>query len=129
MSTALVCLALLGLLPFVLGFAVSLARVRADALSGMPSDPTHPLHKLVRAHGNTIEYAPMLALLIYVAALNEPAAWVTWMMWLAVAGRYLIAAGLVLSSTLEKPHPLRFVGSLSTYVAGIALAVGVLLSA
>ena len=129
MTTALVCIGLLGLLPFVLGFAVSMARGREQTLIGTPTDPTSTLHKTVRAHGNTAEFAPMLAILIYVAALGDPASWVVWMMWLGTAGRYLIVFGLILSSTLDKPHPLRFVGALATYVAGTALAVAVLLSA
>ncbi len=39
----------------------------------------------------------------------------------ATACRYLLAAGVILSPTLDKPHPLRFVGALGTYVAGFAL--------
>lgn len=129
MTTALVCIGLLGLLLFVLGFAVSIARGRDGTVVGTPTDPTNTLHKVIRAHGNTAEFAPMLAVLIYVAALGDPAAWVTWMMWIATAGRYSIAIGLIVGATLEKPHPLRFLGALATYIAGMALAVAVLMSA
>lgn len=129
MSTALICIGLLGLLVFVLGFAVSLARGKHQTVIGVPTDPTNGLHKIVRAHGNTIEYAPMLAVLFYLAALRNPADWVVWMIWAATAGRFLIAAGLIIGPSLERPQPLRFVGALTTYIAGIALSVAVLLGA
>lgn len=127
MTTATVCIALLGLLLFVLGFGVSLARSRAEVTIGFDSSPTDPLHKMVRAHGNTAEYAPMLAVLMVVLGILNPAAWLSWVMYGAVASRYLIAAGL-LSGSLEKPNPMRFVGALGTYVSGALLCVGVFLS-
>jgi len=128
MTTALVCIGLLGLLVFGLGFAVSLTRSRTDIAFGAPGDPTDPLQKVVRAHGNTAEYAAMLAVLIYVLGARSPATWVLWCMGLATASRYLIAIGLVLSPTLEKPHPLRFVGALGTYLTGFALCAALFAS-
>ena len=127
MTTALVCIALLGLLIFVLGFAVSTTRGRGQTAIGFDPSPTDPLHKLVRAHGNSTEYAPMLAILMVVLGSLNPAAWLSWMMYGAVASRYLIVAGL-LTGTLEKPNPMRFVGALGTYVTGTLLCVGVFLS-
>ena len=121
MNFALVCVALLGLLVFGLGLAVSLTRGRTDTAIGSSSDPTDLLHKMVRAHGNTAEYAAMLAVLILVLGSRSPSTFALWSMGIATAGRYLIALGLVLSPTLERPHPLRFVGALATYVAGFAL--------
>jgi len=70
----------------------------------------------------------MLALLILAVGAREPSTWALWCMGLAVLSRYSIAAGLVLSPTLEKPHPLRFAGALGTYVFGLALSVGLLRS-
>ncbi|MBW2290166.1 MAG: hypothetical protein JRG90_20420 [Deltaproteobacteria bacterium] len=49
-------------------------------------------------------------------------------MGIATASRYLIAIGLILSPTLEKPHPLRFVGALGTYLAGFGLCAALLSS-
>ena len=46
----------------------------------------------------------------------------------ATASRYLLAAGIVLSPTLEKPHPLRFLGALGTYAFGLALCASLLRS-
>ena len=126
MITSLVCIALLGLLVFGLGFAVSLTRGRTNTAAGSSGDPTDFLHKLVRAHGNTAEYAAMLAILIFLVGSRSPATWALWCMGMATASRYLIAVGLVLSPTLERPHPLRFLGALGTYLAGFALCVALL---
>ncbi len=127
MTPALVCIALLGLLIFLLGFAVSLTRGRAQTVIGFDPSPTDPLHKMVRAHGNSTEYAPMLAILMLVLGSLSPAGWILWVMYGAVASRYLIVAGLLVG-TLEKPNPMRFIGALGTYVTGSLLCVGVFLS-
>jgi len=50
-----------------------------------------------------------------------------WTFAAATLSRYLHAAGMVLSSSLDRPQPLRFVGALGTYVAGLALVVALLL--
>jgi uncharacterized membrane protein YecN with MAPEG domain len=127
MHVALICIALLGLLLFGLGLAVSLMRGRANTIIGHSPDPTDPLHKLVRAHGNTAEYAPLLAVLMLVVAMNEPATWQLWCMGIATACRYSIAVGMITSQSLAKAHPLRFVGALGTYVTGLVLSVGLLI--
>ena len=127
MTTALPCIALLGLLIFVLGLGVSLARGRAQTVIGFDPSPTDALHKMVRAHGNSTEYAPMLAILMLALGSLEPAAWLSWVMAAAVASRYLIAAGLLVGS-LDKPNPMRATGALGTYVTGVLLCVGVFLS-
>ena len=128
MSVALICIGLLGLLLFGLGFSVSMTRGRTSTAAGFSADPTNTLHKLVRAHGNTAEYAPMLAVLIFIVGSRSPTTWALWCMGLATLSRYLLAAGLVLSSTLERPHPLRFVGALGTYLFGFALCGALLRS-
>jgi uncharacterized membrane protein YecN with MAPEG domain len=128
MTVALVCISLLGLLVFGLGFAVSTVRGRSETLTGSSGDPGDLLHKLVRAHGNTTEYAAMLAILIYAVGHTSPASWVLWCMGLATASRYFIAIGLLHSPSMEIPHPLRFVGALGTYLAGIGLCGALLLS-
>ena len=127
MSVAVLCAALLGLLVFGLGFAVSMLRGRTDTPIGYASDPTNALHKLVRAHGNTTEYAAMLAVLFLLVGARSPATWELWAMGITTASRYLIAIGLAISPTLEKPHPLRFIGALGTYLGGLALCVALLL--
>ena len=127
MTTALVCTALLGLLIFALGFGVSMTRGRSERTIGYDSDPSDPLHKMVRAHGNTTEYAPMFAVLMMALGALNPAAWVGWVMWAAVGCRYLIVVGL-LTGSLDKPNPMRFTGALGTYLTGFALCVALFLS-
>lgn len=127
MPVALTCIALLGFLLFGLGNAVSFKRSNTNTVIGHSPDPADPLHKLVRAHGNTAEYAPLLAVLMLAVGMSEPAAWTLWCMGLATAARYLIVIGLLASPTLAKPHPLRFVGAVTTYLTGIALSVALLI--
>ena len=115
------CIAVLGLLIFAGGFHVSMCRARGNIVQGYPSDPSHFLHKAVRAHGNTVEYAPFAALLIYVISQMHPPLWIIVSMICLTLGRVSIFFGLILSSTLDKPQPLRFLGALSTYIFGTIL--------
>ena len=127
MATAVLCSGLLGLLVFGLGFMVSMTRGKTETTSGVNADPTDRLYKMVRAHGNATEYAPMLALLMLIAAMGAEAvpAWVMWTMILVTACRYLHAIGMIACSTLAQPHPLRVVGALGTYIGGVVLCVAV----
>ena len=129
MITALVCVALLGLLLFGLGFGVSMVRGRSGRNIGSSDDPTDPVYKIVRAHGNASEYIGMMAVLIVVLGTGTPSVWVTGAMIGATASRYLHAAGMLMSPTLDKPQPLRFAGALGTYVFGLALSIQLLMRA
>src|SRR5260221_11168050 len=115
MTVAIVCTALLGLLLFVLGLNVSRSRGAGKA-GDYPTTSADPFFMAIRAHGNTAEYAPMLAVLILIAGERNPAAWVTIVMMIAVASRYLIAIGILSSSDLGVPNTLRFVGAVGTYL-------------
>ena len=121
MTVAIICTALLGLLVFGLGLAISLMRGSVQQSIGYDSDAEDKLHKFVRAHGNATEYAPMLAILMLAIGAREPATWMLWVFGIATAARYVHAAGMILSPSLQDPHPLRFAGSLSTYLSGLAL--------
>jgi uncharacterized protein len=123
MQVAIVCTALLGLLLFLLGLAVSMTRGRTGVIAGSSNDPADSLYKLVRAHGNTAEYAPMLAVLFLLVGERNPATWTLWAMGIAVLSRYLIAVGMIIGPTLAKPYPLRFAGALGTYATGIVLCI------
>lgn len=127
MSVALICTALLGLLLFGLGLAVSLTRGSTRILIGHPADDNNRLHRVVRAHGNTAEYAPFLAVLFLWHGANTPEGWVLALIVAATMSRYLIVVGLLSAPTLSKPHPVRFIGALGTYVCGLALAGAILL--
>lgn len=129
MSISLLCVTLLALLCILLGFNVSLVRGRTQTMYGADPDPASAMYKAVRAHGNTTEYAPILALLIYILGQTGASGWVEWAMLLATFSRYLFAAGILIPATMEKPHPMRFLGSLGTYLSGLALVVALLLKA
>ena len=129
MTVALVCTAFLGLLVFGLGLGVSTLRGSTSTNIGHKLDPGDPLHKMVRAHGNATEYSPMLAILMLAIAGRGATPWMVWTFAAATLSRYLHAAGMVLSSSLDRPQPLRFVGALGTYVTGLLLVVALLLVA
>jgi hypothetical protein len=128
MTTAIICTALLGLLLFGLGLGVSLTRGSTNTTFGYTPDPTDRLYKMIRAHGNTTEYAPMLAVLMLLIGSRNPSLWMLWVMGIATVSRYLLVAGILLSPTLEKPHPLRFAGALGTYLCGVVLCGAVFLT-
>ena len=123
MTTAVICTALLGLLVFGLGLAVSLTRGQTGTNFGANPDPADRLYKMVRAHANATEYAPMLVVLMLLIGAHNPVSWILWVMWIAMASRYLHAAGMIFSPTLAQPHPLRFIGALGTYICGLILSV------
>lgn len=129
MNIALLCIGLLGFLCIATGFNVSMARAKTQTVYGGDADPESPLYKAMRAQGNTVEYAPILALMMYVLSHGVLSGWIVWTMILATFFRYLLVAGLLLPKTMAKPNPLRFVGALGTYISGLMLAVAVLLQA
>lgn len=121
------CVAALALLLFLLSVSVTVVRLRTKMLAGAPDDPTRLLTKLVRAQGNTAEYAAMLAVLIVMHGTAPRPAWVSAIMLLAVVARVLFAAGMLLSPSLARFNIIRAVGACGTYVAGIALALGLVI--
>ena len=129
MKVAMICTALLGLLVFGLGLGVSALRGSRNTNIGHERDPADPLHKMVRAHGNATEYAPMLSILMLAVATRGCTTWMVWTFVAATLFRYLHAAGMLLSPTLDRPQPLRFVGALGTYLAGLALVVAAVIVA
>lgn len=124
--TALVCTAVLGLLLFGLGLAVSGLRFRARRLAGHADDPADLLHRVARAHGNTAEYAPFFAVLFVYLGSHDPGPGVVGLIVAATASRVLLAVGLVAWPSLARPNPLRFVGALGTYFTGAALCIELL---
>lgn len=76
-TVAVFCIAALALLLFLSGLYVSATRARFRILCAGVDDPAHALTKAVRAHGNTAEYAAMLALLIYLLGQRSSAEWVS----------------------------------------------------
>jgi len=129
MSIPLICISLMAFLGIGLGFAVSLTRANTDTIYGSEIHPENTLYKVVRAHGNTIEYVPILAILIYVLSLQSQPSWVLWCMVLATFCRYLIVLGIIIPKSLAKANPMRFVGALGTYLTGFGLCGALLLQA
>lgn len=123
---ALWCIAALAVLLFGLGMAISRERLKSRQLIGAPDDPESRLLKLVRAQGNTAEYAGILAVMIAILGTAPRDGWVTVAMAAAVVARYLFVAGMVMSPSLARPQILRGLGAAGTYVAGCALAVALI---
>ncbi|TDW95604.1 MULTISPECIES: MAPEG family protein [Kribbella] len=124
MSTiTVVCIALLGILLFLLGANVTRNRALRGGGNQLPSDPTDRLLIAVRAHGNAAEYIPtMIVLLLVCSALSD-----SWLIdVLAVAAvvvRFTHALGMLRSASLAAHGPLRDVGAMGTYLVGLALGV------
>jgi uncharacterized membrane protein YecN with MAPEG domain len=123
MNVGISCTAVLGLLLFGLGLYVSILRQRTGRSIGCDTGPTDPLHRAVRAHGNTAEYAPFLAVLFLWFAMHPAPLWVLVTIVLATLARVSLVAGLLWGPSLDQPTPARFVGALLTYATGLALAV------
>ena len=123
---AAICTALLGLLLFGQGLVISAVRFRSGSLAYHSTDPNTFLCRLVRAHGNTAEYVPFLALLFLYFGLHSPSQLQAWLMVGATVSRFLVVLGLLAWPSMAKPNPARFVGSIGTYVFGLTLCFEVL---
>ena len=119
--TALACTALLGLLVFGGGLAVSLLRFRDRVIVGPAAELNALLNRAVRAHANTCEYAGVLAALFLWHGSQQPAPWIVGLIVAATACRVLLVIGLVAYARMDRPNPVRFVGALGTYVTGLGL--------
>lgn len=106
-----------------------MARAKTQTNYGYRDDPEDVLYKAVRAHGNAVEYVPILVLLIYIFHQLQPATWELWSIVLVTVFRVLAAIGILLPKTMNRPNPMRFVGALGTYMGGLALSVGLLIRA
>jgi uncharacterized membrane protein YecN with MAPEG domain len=124
---ALACVLVLGLLLFGFGPVVSVKRGQTRTFIGFSAEPTDGLHKLIRAHANTAEYAPFLAVLMLYHGAHHPADWVVWTMVAATACRCLFVVGMVAPKSMATPNPARFFGALGTYVTGALLSIALVL--
>lgn len=126
-STLLICSAVLIILTLLLAFWTSLQRGSSKTIAyGAPLDPTSGMAKAQRAHGNSAEYAALLVGLFLVTGFayegRDLGALVTWTVIAVTVARVLHAAGFLVCATLEKPHVLKFIGALVTYIGGLLLA-------
>lgn len=128
MNVAIVCTALLGLLLFGLGFHVSLQRRSNRRSIGHDASPVDPLHRAVRAHANTAEYAPFFAVLFLWYATRPAPTWIVAVIVVATVARFALAGALLFGPSLNRPNPARFLGALLTYICGLVLAAGLLVT-
>lgn len=127
MTIALLCTALLGLLLFGLGLNVSITRKRHAKGIGHDLGPNDPVHRAVRAHGNTAEYAPFLAALFLWYAAHGAPFWISIVILVTTLARVLIVAGLLWGGPLNQTNPLRAIGALFTYLGGFVLTASLLI--
>lgn len=130
MSTIVItCIALMGILLFLLGANVTRHRaLRGDDGPQMPTDPADRLLIAQRAHGNAAEYVPTLVVLLVVCSTLTDGWWLDALAITATAARVLHAYGMLSSTTLASHGPVRDSGAMFTYLTGVALGVTALVA-
>lgn len=126
MSTVtIVCVALMGVLLFLLGANVTRHRAIRGKNGGdqASTDPADRLLIAVRAHGNAAEYIPTLIVLLLVCSALSSSWWVEALAVAALGVRTTHAVGMLKAKTLAAHGPLRDIGALGTYLVGITLGV------
>jgi uncharacterized membrane protein YecN with MAPEG domain len=129
-TTVLTCIALMGILIFVLGANVTRHRA-IRGKSGEPQQSTDPTDRLFiaqRAHGNASEYVPTLIGLLIVCSTLTDGWWLNVVAVVATVARYVHACALLTSKTLATHGPLRDAGAIFTYASGIALGITALVA-
>lgn len=124
------CIADLAILIFCLGLYVSILRGTSGELFGTPANVESKLYKAIRAHGNAIEYGPISAILFLALSLvTEISNWIAISIITLTVCRYLNALGLIIQPSKSKPHVLRSIGGLGTYILGLLLSTTLIISA
>ena len=126
-TTILICSAALAILTLLLAFWTSVQRGSSNTIAyGAPLDPSSAMAKAQRAHGNAAEYAGLLIALFLVTGFayagRDLGGLVTWTVIAVTAARFVHAVGFLICSTLEKPHILKAIGALFTYLGGLILS-------
>ena len=126
-TTILICSAALAILTLLLAFWTSVQRGSSNTIAyGAPLEPTSAMAKAQRAHGNAAEYAGLLIALFLVTGFayagRALGGLVTWTIFAVTAARFVHALGFLICSTLEKPHILKAIGALFTYLGGLILS-------
>ncbi len=124
---SLYCTAILGALVFLLGLFVSIQRFRNKLGSGQAEERNALINRVIRAHGNTTEFAPFLAILFLYLGSHNPSSLVLGLIFVATLCRCLIVAGLIGYANMNRPNPLRFTGALGTYLAGAGLCLALVM--
>ena len=130
MNAYLICSAILVILYFALSVHVSMTRGRTKTGIGTGNDPSGPLSKAVRAHGNAAEYVPIFVALFLYFLMSGAGGWITWVVVIVTISRVLHAMGMLMTANFNgPPHPLRAVGAMGTYLGGFALGIALLMRA
>jgi uncharacterized membrane protein YecN with MAPEG domain len=123
-NIVIVCIALMGVLIFVLGANVTRHRIIRGATGNQaPSDPADRMYIAQRAHGNASEYVPTLIGLLIVCSTLTDGWWLDTLAVVAVGARYLHAVGMLTSRTMAARVPPREIGAILTYLSGVALGI------
>jgi uncharacterized membrane protein YecN with MAPEG domain len=126
-ATILICSAVLIAFTLLLAFWTSIQRGASKTIAyNAPLDPASSMAKSQRAHGNAAEYAALLVGLFLVVGFayagRDLGALVSYTIIAVTAARVIHALGFLMCATLEKPHVLKAVGALVTYIGGLLLA-------
>ncbi len=122
MKIAIICIASLALLQFLLAVNCSLNRRKGKVSHGSSDDPDDPMYRAVVAHRNASEYTPLFCLLILFPqwTLGAPA-WSVYLAPLVVIARVLHAYSLV-SFSLKRSNKMRVLAAFATYILGLTYA-------
>lgn len=123
MQILILCAAALVLLFALLSVNVSLVRLK---MGKQPDTPELELKKAVRAHGNASEYIPLFLAVMFFFHMTGPTTLVIATAVVATVSRYAHAIGMFVAPSLNRPHPVRFVGALGTYIALFGFGVALL---
>jgi len=124
----LICTGVLVILYFALALNVSRMRGATKTGIGSGEDPSGPLNKAVRAHGNAAEYIPIFVALFLYLLLSGTGGWLEWVAVIITVCRVLQAMGMLMTKTFNAPpHPLRAIGSTGTYIGGFILGTTLIL--
>lgn len=115
------------LVTFALSFMVGIQRMRAKVVFGAGAAGDTPLQRAIRAHGNNIEYVPLILVLI---ALLEMTGQPVWLIHTLGAGLFVgrVAHGVGLSLSAGSSAG-RGVGVLLTWIAMLVAAVWAIVAA
>lgn len=121
MSISIISISLLFILCIALAFNTSLSRSITGNYSGMESDENNLLYRSQRAHLNSVEYAPLLAMIFYILDQQIQSNWVLIAIISVTILRYIHAVGILFPRILGKATPLKFIGALGTYILSLLL--------
>jgi uncharacterized membrane protein YecN with MAPEG domain len=119
LSVTAVYAAILALVILALGINVTVHRVKLQVSLGDGGNPQ--MRRMIRLHGNAIEYLPLALLLMALYELNGGLHWALHVIGIAlIAGRVIQTAAMWGS---ELPKPGRGIGQTTTWLSIAVLAV------